>query len=45
MLPCAVATCRNTHHNTKGKGIIFHQFPQKNEKLLMNGYEDAKVKM
>ncbi|XP_035216122.1 peroxynitrite isomerase THAP4-like [Stegodyphus dumicola] len=30
MASCAVATCRNTYRNTKGRGIIFHAFPKKN---------------
>ena len=33
IVSCSVATCRNSQCNTKGKHVIFHRFPQKNEGL------------
>jgi len=31
---CAVASCRNTHHNEAGKSLSFHRFPNKDEGLV-----------
>lgn len=33
MSVCAIATCKNTHKNSKGKNVIFHVFPKGNNEL------------